>query len=67
MILSRAEEKNIPLMVVREDTYSIAKKLERLSVRLRLRDTVKVDRGMAIVSENVNFPLLYEKLGIRPK
>lgn len=67
MILSRAEEKNIPLMVVREDTYSIAKKLERLSVRLRLRDTVKVDRGMAVVSENVNFSLLYEKLGISPQ
>ncbi|MFZ5906736.1 MAG: phosphotransacetylase family protein [Nitrospirota bacterium] len=67
MILSRAEEKNIPVMVVREDTYSIAKKLERLSVRLRLRDTVKVEHGMAVVSENVDFSLLYAKLGIRRK
>jgi uncharacterized protein len=67
MIISRAEEKNIPIMVVREDTFSIAKKLERLSVRLRLRDMVKVERGMAMVSDNVDFALLYQKLGIKPK
>jgi len=64
IILSRAEQKDIPILVVREDTYSVAKKLERLSVRLRLRDKAKVDRGMNLVTENVNFPLLYKKLGI---
>jgi hypothetical protein len=67
IILSKAEQKNIPILVVREDTYSIAKKLERLSVRLRLRDTSKVDRGMYLVAENMDFALLYKKLGIKPK
>lgn len=66
IILSVAEQKNIPILVVREDTYSIAKKLERLSVRLRLRDTGKVERGMSIVTEHVNFSLLYQKMGINP-
>jgi BioD-like phosphotransacetylase family protein len=65
IIISRAEQKNIPILVVRDDTYSVAKKLEKLSVRLRLRDKVKVERGMKLVTENVNFPLLYEKLGIK--
>ncbi len=65
IILSRAEEKDVPILVVREDTYSIAKKLEKLSVRLRLRDKAKVDRGMSLVIENVNFPLLYKKLGLK--
>ncbi len=65
IILARAEEKNIPILVVREDTYSIAKKLERLSVRLRLRDMAKVYRGMNLVSEHVNLPLLYKKLKIK--
>jgi hypothetical protein len=64
IILSVAEQKNIPMLVVREDTYSIAKKLEKLSVRLRLRDKGKVERGMHIVTEHVNFPLLYKKMGI---
>jgi hypothetical protein len=64
MILSRAEQKNVPMIIVREDTFSIAKKLEKMSVRLRLRDKAKVTRGMSLVTENVNFPLLYQKLGI---
>jgi uncharacterized protein len=65
IIISRAEEKNVPLLVAREDTYSIAKKLEKLSVRLRLRDKSKVERGMNLVSDNIDFPLLYRKLGIK--
>jgi BioD-like phosphotransacetylase family protein len=64
IILSVADQKNIPMIVVREDTYSIAKKLEKLSVRLRLRDTEKVERGMRLVAENVDFPLLYKKMGM---
>ena len=65
IIISRAEQKNIPLLAVRDDTYSVAKKLERLSVRLRLRDKAKVARGMDLVTENVDFPLLYKKLGLK--
>jgi BioD-like phosphotransacetylase family protein len=63
-IIARAEQKKIPIIVVREDTYSVAKKLEKLSVRLRLRDKAKVAHGMDLVMQNVNFPLLYKKLGL---
>ena len=65
IIIAKAEEKNVPLLVVREDTYSIAKKLEKLSVRLRLRDKSKVERGMSLVAGNIDFPLLYRKLGVK--
>jgi BioD-like phosphotransacetylase family protein len=65
IIVSKAEQKNIPILVVREDTYSTAKKLEKLSVRLRLRDKAKVERGMDLVSKNMDFPLLYKKLGLK--
>jgi len=65
MIITRAEEKGIPILIVREDTYSIAKKLEKLSSRLRLRDKSKVERGMNMVAENTDFPLLYGKLGLK--
>lgn len=64
IILSVAEQKNVPMLVVREDTYSIAKKLERLSVRLRLRDKGKVERGMRLVEEHVDYALLYRKMGV---
>jgi uncharacterized protein len=64
IIIARAEQKEIPIIVVRDDTYSVAKKLEKLSVRLRLRDKAKVAHGMDLVMQNVNFPLLYKKLGL---
>ncbi len=65
IIISRAEQKDIPIIVVREDTYTIAKKLEKLSVRLRLRDKSKVERGMNLVLENLDFQLLYNKIGLK--
>lgn len=65
IIIAEAEQKDIPILVVREDTYSIAKKLEKLSVRIRLRDVAKVNRGMRLVAENINFKLLYDKLGVK--
>ena len=64
IILSRAEQKDIPILVVREDTYSIAKKLEKMSARLRLRDKAKVAHGTELVMKIVNFPVLYKHLGI---
>ncbi|MGQ9570772.1 MAG: phosphotransacetylase family protein [Thermodesulfovibrionales bacterium] len=64
LIISRAEQKNIPIIVVRDDTYTVAKKVERLSVRLRLRDRAKVFHGTELVINNVNFPLIYKNLGI---
>ncbi|HYA11616.1 MAG TPA: phosphotransacetylase family protein [Thermodesulfovibrionales bacterium] len=64
IIIARAEQKDIPIIVVRDDTYAVAKKLEKLSVRLRLRDKAKVSHGMDLVMESVNFPLLYKKLGV---
>jgi hypothetical protein len=66
IIISRAEEKEIPILVVRDDTFTVAKKLEKLSIRIRLRDKTKVDRGINLVTENVDFPLLYKKLGMNP-
>jgi hypothetical protein len=64
IIISRAEQKKIPILVVRDDTYSVANKLEKLSVRLRLRDKAKVTHGIDLVMQNINFSLLYKKLGL---
>lgn len=61
-IIARAEQRDIPIVVVRDDTYTVAKKVEKLSVRLRLRDKAKVARGIDLVMENVDFSLLYRNL-----
>ncbi len=64
IIIAKAEEKGVPILVVRDDTYSVAKKVEKLSVKLRLRDKAKVARGVSLIMENVDFPLIYKKLGM---
>jgi BioD-like phosphotransacetylase family protein len=64
IIISGAEMRGIPIIVVRDDTYSVAKKVEDLSRKLRLREKEKVYCGIRLIEEQVNFKRLYEALGI---
>ena len=65
IVVSRAELKGIPIVVVRADTYSVAKNVEELSRKLRLREKEKVYCGIRLIEEGFDFKRLYEMLGIR--
>ncbi len=67
IIIGRAEEKEIPVVVLSDDTYTIAKGMEKLSSRIRLRETEKVERGVYLIKEYVDFDRLYAKLGLKKK
>jgi BioD-like phosphotransacetylase family protein len=64
IVVSKAEMRGIPIVVVRDDTYSVAKKVEELSGKLRLREKEKMYCGIRLIEERVNFKRLYEALGI---
>ena len=64
IVVSKAEMRGVPIVVVRDDTYSVAKKVEELSGKLRLREKEKVDCGIRLIEEKVNFERLYESLSI---
>ena len=64
IVISRAEMRGVPIVVVRDDTYSVAKKVEEVSRKLRLRQKEKVYCGIRLIEENVDFKRLYEALGI---
>jgi BioD-like phosphotransacetylase family protein len=64
IVVSKAEMRGVPIVVVRDDTYSVAKKVEELSGNLRLREKEKVDCGIRLIEERVSFERLYESLGI---
>jgi len=64
IVISRAELKGIPIIVVRGDTYSVAKRVEELSRKLRLREKEKVDCGIRLIEEEVSFEELYQAIGI---
>jgi hypothetical protein len=67
-ILARAEQRGVPIMLVRDDTYTVAQKIQRLSTRLRLRETEKVKRALRIVDKHLDFARLYSLLGLpRPQ
>lgn len=66
IVTSKAETRGVPIVVVKDDTYSVAKKVEELSRKLRLKESEKVYSGIRLIREKVNFAKLYEALGISP-
>jgi BioD-like phosphotransacetylase family protein len=65
IILSRAEEHEVPVLVVRDDTYSVAHRLEGLRLTSSLRTPEKIARAMELVPRCLDFPALYAALGIK--
>ncbi|MCB2188892.1 MAG: phosphotransacetylase family protein [Deltaproteobacteria bacterium] len=64
IILSRAEENKVPVLVVRADTYSAAHRVESMRHRISLQDEEKIGRAEQLVRDNVDFKALYQKLGL---
>lgn len=63
IILSRAETLNVPIIMVRNDTYSIALKMEQILSRHKLRDIIKVRQTAELVNSSLDFNALRQGLG----
>ena len=64
MILTKAEDKGIPVIVVRDDTFTVAKKMELMLTREKLRDSSRIEHGARLVHQAVNIAGLKKNLGI---
>ncbi|EPR43873.1 DRTGG domain protein [Desulfovibrio sp. X2] len=64
IILTRSEVLEIPIIIVREDTFSVAKKMETLLSRHKFRDAVKIKQGAEIVAANVDLAYIRQQLGV---
>ena len=64
IILSRAETLNVPIIMVRDDTYSVALKMEQILNRHKLRDIIKVRQTAELINSTLNFNLLRQGLGM---
>ncbi len=64
IILSRAEEAGVPVLVVEGDTYTVARKVERYSSQAPLRHPLKVKRAQGLFRQHLPEELLCEFLGI---
>ena len=65
IILAQAEERHVPVMVVKDDTLSTVEKTERVFGRIRVRDSRKMNRAIELVDQNIDYSNLYKKLGLR--
>ncbi len=64
IILTRSEVLETPILVVREDTFSVAKKMETILTRHKLRDMIKVNHGVQLVNSALDYALLKNRLGL---
>ncbi len=65
IILSRADTLQVPIVMVREDTYTVAKKMEALLNRHKMRDVMKIRQGTQLVSNSLNFQAIRSGLGLQ--
>lgn len=65
IILTRSEVLETPIIMVREDTFTVAKKMDDILSRHKLRDAIKIKQGAELVSNNIDFEYLKQELGLK--
>jgi uncharacterized protein len=63
IIVSRADEKGVPLILVDQDTFSVVEHFESLMGMAALREEEKIAKAAQVVRREVDFSLLSSKLG----
>ncbi len=67
ILLAKAEEMKIPMILVKDDTYSTVQKVDKILGRLRVKEEKKVKLGAKLIEREINFTLLYKKAGLKKK
>lgn len=66
IIMARAEANDVPILVVRDDTYTVAKNVEAMVGKFSLGERKKIDHGIKLVDETFDFKKLYKRLNLEP-
>jgi len=67
ILIAKAEEMKIPLILVKEDTYSTVQKVDQVIGRLRVKEEKKITVGRRLIEKEINFTLLYKKAGLKKR
>lgn len=65
IILGRAEEVGVPMILVRHDTYTCVELIEKYFGKSRFYQERKIERFEEMLDERFDFPYLYETLGLK--
>lgn len=58
IIISKAEQKGVPIIILREDTYFVSQRVQEIRSRLSFKEKEKVERGLELIRSNVDFDSL---------
>jgi hypothetical protein len=62
VILGRAEEKQVPVLLVRDDTLRTVERIEHLLGRVRVRGSHKIARAVELVAKHLDLDALWREL-----
>ncbi len=62
ILLARAREAGVPMILVRYDTLTTVEKLESVLGRIRIREAQKVARAQELLREHLNSRRIIQKL-----
>jgi BioD-like phosphotransacetylase family protein len=65
IIIARAREAGVPIVVVSHDTLTTVEKLESVLGRIRIREAPKVRRAQEVLRERLNHRRIIQKLDLR--
>lgn len=66
-IVERAEAKGVPILVVKDDTYTVAKNVEAMVGQFKPDERERLNHGIGLVNEALDFDKLYKALDISPR
>lgn len=64
-VIDKAEEREVPIILVPDDTLTTVDRAERLFGRVRLHAGPKLDRFVNMMETHFNFDRLYEAMGLK--
>ena len=67
VVLNRADELGVPVLLADMDTLRAIEVVESLLGRSRVQQPQKIERFTAMLNDNLRFPVLYDRLGIKVK
>ncbi|MBI4830654.1 MAG: phosphotransacetylase family protein [Candidatus Lindowbacteria bacterium] len=65
VILSRAQQAGVPVIVVPSDTLETVERFEAMMGRLSIRDKNKVEYAVKTMDKHVSYEALFRKIGLR--
>ena len=63
-VIDRAEEREVPIILVADDTLTTVERAERIFGHIRFKQVAKIERFTALLDQRFDFARLYDELGM---